>query len=131
MPHTNEKSIKHHFPAIYIFPLFLCFLTLPYSLRFKMSIILVKKNCFKINVTLHFQYNFNFFLSTLPSINTSTFLTHNFQYNFKFVFFLDSLVKVLCLMIISFHFLICVQLTKTTFILKRREYFFNQNHTMS
>jgi len=25
-------------------------------------------------------------------------------------------------MIISFHFLICVQLTKTTLILKRREY---------
>ena len=110
-----------------------------YSFRFIMSVTLAKKICFQMNVTLHFQYNFNFFLSTLPSINTSTFLSHNFQCNFKFVFFLGSLVKMLCLMIISFHFLICVQLKKwneiiirhNTFILKRREYFFNQNHTMS
>jgi len=57
----------------------------------------------------------------IPSINTPTFLSHNFQCNFNFVFFLGSLVKVLCLMIISFHSLICVQLTKTTLILKRRE----------
>jgi len=47
-----------------------------------------QKNCFKMNVTLHFQYNFNFFLSTLPSINTPTFPSHNFQCNFKFVFLL-------------------------------------------
>jgi len=64
-----------------------------------------------------------FFLPTLPSINTPTFLSHNFQCNFKFVFFLGILVKVLCLMIISFHSLICVQLAKTTLILKRREYY--------
>jgi len=32
-----------------------------YSIRFKMSVTLTKKNCFKMNVTLHFQYNFNFF----------------------------------------------------------------------
>jgi len=65
-----------------------------------------------MNVTLRFQYNFNFFFPTLPSINTPTFLSHNFQCNFKFVFFLDSLVKVLCIMIISFDSLICVQLFK-------------------
>jgi len=74
-----------------------------------------------MKVTLHFQYNFNFSLSTLPSINTSTFLSHNFQCNFKFFFFLGSLVKTLCLIIISFYSLICVQLTKTTLNLKRRE----------
>jgi len=56
-----------------------------YSLRFKISVTLAKKNCFKMNVTLHFQYNFNFFLPTLLS---PTFLSHNFQCNFKFVFFL-------------------------------------------
>ena len=71
---------------------------------------------------LHFQYNFNFFLPTFSLINTQTFLSHNFQCNFNFVFFLGILVKVLCLMIISFHSLICVQLVKTTLILKRREY---------
>jgi len=92
-----------------------------------MSATLAKKNCLKMNVTLHFQYNFNFFLPTLPSINTSTFLLHNFQCNFKFVFFLDSLVKVLRLMIISFHSLIYVQLAKTTLILKQKEYFFFKN----
>ena len=75
-----------------------------------------------MNVTLHFQYNFNFFLPTLPSINTQTFLSHNFQCNFNFVFFSGILVKVLCLMIISLHFLICVQLAKATIILKRMEY---------
>jgi len=32
-----------------------------------------QKNCFKMNVTLHFQYNFNFLLPTLPSINTPNF----------------------------------------------------------
>jgi len=42
-----------------------------------------QKNCFKMNVTLHFQYNFNFFLSTLHSINTPTFLSHNYQFNFS------------------------------------------------
>jgi len=83
---------------------------------------LVKKNYFKMNVTFHFQYNFNFFLPTLPTINTLTFLLHNFQYNFKFVFFLGSLVKLLYLMIISFHSLIHVQLAKTTLILKRMKY---------
>jgi len=86
-----------------------------------MSVALTKKICFKINVTLHFQYNFNFFLPTLPSINVLTFLLHNSQCNFIFVFFLGILVKVLCLMIISFNSLICVQLAKTTLILKRRE----------
>jgi len=75
-----------------------------------------------MSVALYFQYNFNFFLPTLPSINTQTFLSHNFQCNFNFVFSLNILVKVLCLMIISFHSLICVQLTKATLILKRREY---------
>jgi len=95
-----------------------------YSLRFKMSVVLAKKNCFKMNAILHFQYNFNFFLPTLPSINTSTFFSLNFQCNFKFVFFIlnnGSLVKVLCLMIISFHSLIYVQLTKATRNLKRRK----------
>ena len=83
-----------------------------------MSVALTKKVCFKMSVALHFQYNFNF----LPLINTQTFLSANFQYNFfNFVFFLGILVKVLCLMIISFNFLICVQLAKATFILKRRE----------
>jgi len=62
------------------------------------------------------------FFSTLPSINTPSFLSHNFQCNFKFVFFLGSLVKVLCLMIIAFHSLICMQLAKTILILKRRKY---------
>jgi len=71
-----------------------------------------------MNVILHFQYNFKIFLPT--------FLLHNFQCNFKFIFFLqnkDSLVKVLCLMIISFHSLICVQLIKSILILKQREYY--------
>jgi len=93
-----------------------------YSLRFKMSVALAKKNCFKMNVTLHFQYNFNFFLPTLSSMNALTFLSHNSQCNFIFVFFLSILVKVLCLMIISFDFLIRVQLAKTTLILKQMEY---------
>jgi len=70
------------------------------STRFKMSVALVKKNCFKMSVALHFQYNFNFFLSILPSINTQKNFSHNFQCNFNFVFFLSILVKVLCLIII-------------------------------
>jgi len=73
-----------------------------------------------MNVTLHFQYNF--FFSTLPSINALILLSHNSQCNFIFVFFLDILVKVLCLIIILFYSLICVQLTKVTLILKRMEY---------
>jgi len=87
-----------------------------------MSVALAKKVCFKMSVALHFQYNFNFFLPTLPSINTQTFLSANFQCNFNFVFFLGILVKMLCLMIILFNFLICVQLVKATLILKQREY---------
>jgi len=101
----------------------ICSITrMTYSLRFKMSVALTKKVCFKMRVALHFQYNFNFFLPNLPSINIQTFLSPNFQCNFNFVFFLGILVKVLCLMIISFNFLICVQLAKATLILKRREY---------
>ena len=38
-----------------------------YSLRFKMSVTLAKKNCFKMNVTFSFQYNNNFFFSIVPS----------------------------------------------------------------
>jgi len=90
-----------------------------YSLRFKMSVALVKKNCFKMSVVLHFQYNFNFFLLTLPSINTQTFLSHNFRCNFNFVCFLYILVKLLSLMIISLNFLICVQLDKATLFLSK------------
>jgi len=33
---------------------------------------------------------------------------------------------VLCLIIIPFHSLICVQLAKATLILKRKEYLFNE-----
>ena len=42
--------------------------------------VVLKKIKVVMNVTLHFQYNFNFFLPT--------FLSHDFQCNFKFVFFL-------------------------------------------
>ena len=101
-----------------------------YSVRFN-ECHFSKKNCFKMNVVLHFQYNFNFFLTTLPSINTSTFLSHNLQCNFKFVFFLSSLVKVLCLMIISLHSLIYVQLAKTTLILKWGEYIIRREFGIS
>ena len=52
----------------------LCSNIVLYSLRFKMSVTLAKKNCFKMNVTLHFQSNFNFFLPISPSTNTPTFL---------------------------------------------------------
>jgi len=81
-----------------------------------------QKSLFQNECRFTFQYNFNFFLPTLPSINTQTFLSANFQCNFNFVFFLGILVKMLCLMIILFNFLICVQLVKATLILKQREY---------
>jgi len=69
-----------------------------------------------------------FFLPILPSINTPTFISHNLQCNLS-LFFVGNLVKVLCLMIISFHSLICVQLAKTKLILKRREYILNAKQT--
>jgi len=37
-----------------------------YSIRFMMSVIFVKKICFKMNVTLHFEYNLNFFSEFYP-----------------------------------------------------------------
>jgi len=75
-----------------------------------------------------FNITLIFFLPTLPSINTPTFLSRNFQFNFKFVFFLGNLVKVLRLMIISFNFLICEQLAKTTLILKPMKYNSRNTH---
>jgi len=108
---------------------FLC-LKFYYFLHFIISVILERK---KIVLKWMSLYIFNttliFFLPTLPSINTQTFLSHNFQCNFKFFFFLDSLVKVLYLMIISFHSLIYMQLAKSTLILKRGEYYISQLKT--
>ena len=89
-----------------------------------MSVILAKKICFKMNVTLHFQYKFSF-SSNFTLNKYFNFSLRNFQCNFNFVFFLQSkgsLVKALYPMIISFHFLISVSKPKATLILKRREY---------
>jgi len=60
-----------------------------------------------MNVVLHFNTTLIFF-SKFTLNKYFNFSLAQFLMQFKFVFYMGSLVNVWCLMIISFHSLICV-----------------------